>query len=157
MSQRFEGIPESTKDAMTDAEVREVIARLSEERVAPKVGDVAAIAGASEDDVRRVLEELRAEQARKASAEAQRQVVADSAYRSPFMMGHATQPRPRILVAVILTLALLMAGLLMMVSVRATASAPPPPIEAPTTPAEGPQGESLVPQPTPPQLPSPGG
>jgi uncharacterized membrane protein len=64
LAHRFESEAAVTKDAMTDAEVRAVLARLADERVSPKVADVAAAAGASEADVRRILEEVRAEQAR---------------------------------------------------------------------------------------------
>ena len=109
MAQRFESEPEAHRDAMTDTEVREVLSRLAQEKVSPKVGDVADIAGASEADVRRVLAQLRAEQAAVPVTEE----TAPEVRASPFLMGRSTN---RIPVVIAISVALLLLGVMMMFS-----------------------------------------
>lgn len=116
---------------MTETEVREVLQRLAQEKMSPKVGDVADIAGASESDVRRVLEELRAEQA---------VPPAVAPVTVPFTVPRA-QSNSGVAVALVVSALVLLGGLLMLMffSVRTVETIPQPqsPVVVETTPPPG--------------------
>lgn len=137
MAQRFESEPELQRDAMTDAEVREVLARLSREKMSPQVQDVADIAGASEADVRRVLQELRAEQAA-TSVEAS---PVTTARVSPFLMGRNQKQIP---VAVVAAALLLLLGLLLAFFSTSTVAPVQTAAPQPVISGEGPSQEAVA-------------
>lgn len=134
MAQRFESESETSRDAMSDAEVREVLARLAQEKMSPKVGDVADIAGASESDVRRILGELRAE---RMSVVGPPTTVPETTHRTGhFPMAHSNRT---VIAAVILSVALLLGSLMMLTTLSAGPATPPPLQEA------APVGQPLAP------------
>lgn len=135
MAHRFESEPEvAQRDAMTDAEVKEVLARLSREKMSPQVQDVADIAGASEADVRRILQELRAEQA--APVETQ-----PAARVSPFLMGRNQKHVP---VAVVAAVLLLVLGLLLAFFSTSTVAPVQTAAPEPMISGEGPTQEAVA-------------
>lgn len=114
---------------MTEGEVREVLARLAQEKMSPKVGDVADIAGASESDVRRILEELRAE---RVSVVGPPVVVPQTTQRVgqfPVAKGNRN-----VIAAILITVALIIGSLLMLMSLSVrTVQTSPPVVESSTT------------------------
>jgi hypothetical protein len=134
VAQRFESEPETLRDAMSDAEVKEVLARLSREKLSPQVRDVADIAGASEADVRRILQELRAEQATPVE-------TPPAARMSPFLMGRNQKYVP---LAVVSAAALLLLGLLLAFFSASTVAPVQTAAPEPVISGEGPSQDTVA-------------